>query len=125
MVAIHIYKKLRLTRYDMSSSDSKKIKKLEERVSKLEKAVFGSQHPQPKNKDAPHKGLVGGINLLIENGFFNKPVLVTEVQDELQKEGYYHPIQSTDTMLRRNMVNRKKILTRLKVDGIWQYVLRK
>ena len=109
----------------MYTTDSKKIKKLEERIAKLEKAVFGTQTSPAKSKGNQHKGLVGGINLLIENGFFNKPVMVTEVQDELQKEGYYHPIQSTDTILRRNMVNIKKILTRLKVDGIWQYVLRK
>lgn len=105
--------------------DSKKIKNLEERISKLEKTVFGNQTKPVKNKDKQYKGLIGGINLLIEQGFFNKPVLVTEVQDELQKEGYYHSIQSTDTRLRRDLVNRKKILTRLKVDGLWQYVLRK
>ena len=109
----------------MSTTDSKKIKKLENRVSKLEKAVFGIVNSSVKSNVNQYKGLVGGINLLIENGFFKKPVMVTEVQDELQKEGYYHSIQSTDTRLRRDMVNRKKILTRLKVDGIWQYVIRK
>lgn len=109
----------------MSTTDSKKIKKLEKRISKLEKAVFGTVNSSMKSKANQYKGLVGGLNLLIENGFFKKPVMVTEVQDELQKEGYYNPIQSTDTVLRRDMVNRKKILTRLKVDGIWQYVRRK
>ena len=109
----------------MNIDDSKKIKKLEERISKLEKTVFGTRKPSTKSKVNQYEGLMGGINLLIENGFFKKPVLVTEVQDELQKEGYYQTIQSTDAVLRRNMVNRKKILTRVKVDGIWQYVIRK
>lgn len=108
----------------MKDTDSEKIKKLEERISKLEKAIFGSQSKSIKNNNH-YKGQTGGINLLIDNGFFDKPKLVTEVQDELRKEGYYHSIQSTDTVLRRDMVNRKKILTRLKVDGIWQYVRRK
>lgn len=103
-----------------------KIKKLEDRLSKLEDVVFGNKiKPASINQKDPHKGLVGGINLLIENGYFKKPKLVTEVQDELQKEGYFSPIQSTDTILRRDMVNRKKILTRIKVDGVWQYVIRK
>ena len=70
------------------------------------------------------KNCLDGLQLLIDNGFFNKPVLVTEVQDELQKEGYFRPIQSTDSTLRKNMV-KKNILTRIKVNGVWQYVIKK
>ncbi len=109
----------------MSYKDPKKIIELEKRVLKLEKQVFGSKSSSNKSNANKYMGLIGGLNLLIENGFFKKPKLVTEVQDELQKEGYYHSIQSTDTRLRRDMVNRKKILTRIQVDGIWQYVIRK
>ena len=105
--------------------DDKKIKKIEERISKLEKAVFGTKSGPDQNKKNQQKGLVGGINLLVDNGFFKKPVLVTEVQDELRKEGYYHSIQATDTILRRDMVNRKKNLSRIKINGVWQYVMRK
>ncbi len=102
----------------------KSSKTLEERVSDLEKAVFGSKKESTK-QIKKYIGLVGGLNLLIENGFFKKPVLVSEVQDELRKEGYFHSVQSTDTILRRDMVKRKKILTRVQVGGVWQYVLRK
>lgn len=119
---ILIFKRVHRVRF--MSMDNNKIKELEKRISKLENTVFGTKKSQ-KNKKSQYNGLVGGINLLIDNGFFKKPVLVTEIQDELQKEGYYHPIQSTDTILRRDMVNRKKILTRIKVGGVWQYVIRK
>ena len=103
----------------------KPSKTLEERVSDLEKAVFGSKKPTIKKADEKYKGLTGGLTLLLENGFFKKPVLVTEVQDELKKEGYFSSIQATDTLLRRSMVKRRKVLTRVKVDGVWQYVIRK
>jgi len=103
----------------------KASKTLEERVSDLEKAVFGSKKPIIKNTDDKYKGVAGGLTLLLENGFFKKPVLVSEVQDELKKEGYFTSIQATDTLLRRGMVKRKKVLTRVKVDGVWQYVIRK
>ena len=105
--------------------DSKKIKKLEERVAELEKAVFGTKSKRKTKPQSKYKGLTGGINLLIDNGFFKKPVLVTEVQDELKKEGYFYSLQATDTILRRNMVTRTKILTRMKIDGVWQYAVRK
>ena len=104
-------------------TSEEKIKKLEARISKLESVVFGKETKKPSKKS--FSGLVGGINLLIENGFFNKPKLVTEVQDELQRESYFHPLQATDTALRRSFVKSKKNLTRIKIDGVWQYVMRK
>lgn len=107
------------------TNDKSKIKELEKRIARLEKQVFGSKSSSKQSSVNEYKGLIGGLNLLIDNGFFKKTKLVTEVQDELQNEGYYHPLQSTDTRLRRDMVKRKKILTRVKVDGVWQYVLRK
>jgi len=108
--------------------NSKNIKELEKRISILEKHVFGSKRKIPdtsSKKSENYKGHAGGINLLLDNGFFNKPKLVTEVQDELKKEGYYYSLQATDTRLRRDLVNRTKILTRIQVDGVWQYVIRK
>jgi len=108
----------------LKSNTGKKIDLLEKRIAKIEKVVFGK-----KTKSVPSKksfaGLVGGIDLLIENEFFNKPKLVTEVQDELRKESYFHTLQATDTALRRSYVKTKKILTRIKIDGVWQYVIRK
>jgi len=105
--------------------DSEKIKELESRISKLEKAVFDQKKSSTNTKSKKYTGLKGGIHLLIDNGFFKKPVFVTEVQDELQREGYFRPIQSTDTILRRDLVQKEKILTRIKVNGVWQYVIRK
>lgn len=110
----------------MSSNDLKKIKELEARILKLEKVVFDTKSKKSiKTSTTEYQGLVGGLQLLIDNGFFNKPVLVTEVQDELQKEGYFRPIQSTDAALRKDMVQRKQALTRIRVNGVWQYVIKK
>lgn len=122
VVDILIFKNTRQIR-NMTSKNTE-IKKLEARIKKIESILFTNKVKTAKSKKT-HIGLVGGLTFLIEKGFFNKPKLVTEIQDELQKEGYYHPIQSTDTILRRDMVNRKKILTRLKINGVWQYALRK
>ena len=108
----------------MSDIYSKKMKELEQRISKLEKVVFDIKEPKIK-KTIKYEGLVGGIKLLVDKGFFKKPVMVTEVQDALQKEGYFRPIQSTDATLRKEMAQRKKILTRVKLNGVWHYVIKK
>ena len=109
----------------LNMADGKKIKELESRISKLEKAVFNKKKSSVKTKSKTYVGLKGGIKLLIDSGFFKKPVLVTQIQDELQREGYFRPLQSTDTILRRDLVQKEKVLTRIKVNGVWQYVLRK
>lgn len=108
----------------MKENLGKRIDSLEKRLEKIEKTIFGTKSTRTPSKKS-FSGLLGGINLLLENNFFKKPRLVTEIQDELQKENYFHSIQSTDTALRRSFVKSKKLLTRIKVDGIWQYVLRK
>lgn len=109
----------------MADQSSKKIKELESRISKLENVVFSKKKSSTKTKSTQYVGLKGGIQLLMDNGFFKKPVLVTQIQDELQREGYFRPLQSTDTILRRDLVQKEKILTRIKVNGVWQYVMRK
>lgn len=72
-----------------------------------------------------YKGLVGGINFLIDHDFFKKLVSVDEIQIRLKKEGYIYPYNSVDKILRIDFVLKKKILTRDKGDGIWKYALRK
>jgi hypothetical protein len=80
--------------------------------------------PQP-TKSNNYKGLVGGITLLIDNGFFISPKTANEVHAELKKETYYYSIQSVDSSLRKDFVSRKKILTRIQEGKVWKYVLRK
>jgi len=106
-------------------TDSKKIKELELRIEKLEKIILGSKIKKSTKEVSEYVGLTGGLNLLLDQGFFNKPVLVTEVLDDLKREGYFYSLQAVDTILRRNMVAKKRILTRMKIDGLWQYVIRK
>ena len=109
----------------MEKELEKKFNILEKRLKKLEKAVFGKEPKDEQKGSKKYEGLSGGLQQLIDNGFFKKPVLVTEVNDELRREGYFHPIQSVDTTMRRDLVKRKKILNRVKIDGVWQYILRK
>lgn len=102
------------------------IKNLESRLAKLERAVFQRPHRKESRAKAMagvYNGLTGGIQLLIDHGFFKQPVLVTQVQDQLEEEGYFRPIRCTDAALRRFV--KQKTLDRVKYEGVWQYVLRK
>lgn len=76
-------------------------------------------------KNASYVGLTGGIKFLMSRGFFEKPQTSKDVTEEMKKEGYYHSLNSIDKILRVNFVNKKKILTRIKENNVWKYVLRK
>jgi len=71
------------------------------------------------------KGLSGGINFLISQGFLNTPKTSKQVFEELKKEGYYHSYPSVDKALRVVFVSIKKTLRRIKEKNVWQYVKRR
>ena len=112
---------------NVSSMMSKaEINDLELRIAKLERAVFYRPKKVSRSKvmDGKYDGLTGGIRMLIDCGFFKKPRQIALVQDELEQEGYFRPIESTWATLDKNFV-KQKILSRRKINGTHHYVLRK
>jgi len=74
--------------------DNKEIKKIEERLTRLEKAVFRKRARVVKEKALDEfGGLKGGIQLLISCGFFKAKKTLPEIRKELEKH-YYHYIAS-------------------------------
>lgn len=101
----------------------KMIENHEKRVSALEEAIF-VQKFEPKKKPE-FKGLSGGIQHLISKGFLNTPKSVKEIQEELRKEGYHYPYESVNKILYVNFMTKQKLLTRIKENDVWKYVIRK
>jgi len=95
----------------------------EERISRLEKAIF-EEKVEPKAKPE-FKGLSGGIEYLISKGFLDIPKSVKGIQDELKKEGYHYPYESLNKILSVDFMSKRKVLTRIKEDNVWKYVVRK
>lgn len=94
----------------------------EKRISELEKAIFVKK---AKPKVQNFKGLSGGIRFLIAKEFLNTPKSVKEIQEELGKEGYHYPYSSVNKLLQVNFMKRQKILTRIKENKVWKYVIKK
>jgi len=101
----------------------KMVRDHEKRISELEKAVF-VERVETKRKPE-FKGLSGGIEYLISKSFLDIPKSVKEVQEELKKEGYHYSYESVDKLLRIDFMTKRKILTRIKEDRVWKYVIRK
>lgn len=104
----------------------KRLDSFEERLDRLEKKVFIKKEEKSINENSKnYEGLTGGINFLIDQGYFKKLTPVTDIISELKKENYIYSRQAVDLILRRDFVKKMKILTRVKEEGIWKYVLRK
>jgi len=96
----------------------------EKRLSKIEETIFSKKvkvQKFPKN----YSGLSGGIELLIDDGFFDTPKSTREIQGELKREGYHYSFTSVSKMLSIDFIQKRRVLRGLKEGGIWRYVLRK
>ena len=107
--------------------DEEILKRLEDHERRLRK-LEGALAPEgrtagPKGKQ--YKGLVGGIRLLKDNGFFNQPKNVDEVKSELEKEGYYYTFEGVASTLSERFLKGERVLTRHKENDKWRYVVRK
>jgi len=106
----------------------KKLEIYEKRIGKLEKLLQPKkaelQETKSKNEN-DFKGLIGGIRFLISKGFLNSPKNVNQIQEDLKKEGYHYSYDSVDKILRVDLLQKQKILTRVKEENVWKYVIRK
>ena len=105
--------------------EAKAIKALEQRVTRLEKVVFGvGQKPKKKFNPEGFTGPTGGVRLLISKGFFKKARTAPVVKTELDENGYVYRIQVVQTSLNR-LSKRTGPLSALKQGGKKVYVDRK
>ena len=105
--------------------DDKTIKKIEDRLTRLEKAVFGPKREQVP--DTPAKGfagLKGGLHLLISRGFFKSKKALAATRQELEKHDYHYSAAAIQTTLNR-LSTRTGLLAAFKEGGKKVYVRRK
>ena len=78
-----------------------------------------------KKRLKQNKGATGGLRVLIDENYFDKPKQFPEIIEKLKQEGRHYP-KPTISMGLLNLV-REKILIRLREKGTknYQYVIRK
>ena len=69
------------------------------RVEKLERAVFVDR--ESKSASRNFNGATGGLRLLLSKGFFDRRRFFSEIEKELQKQGYHYSKQAVQTPLNR------------------------
>ena len=75
-----------------------------------------------RRSETQSTSLVGLIQKLKENGFFDTPKKVKDVKDELAQQTHHYPLESISTALIRRVKNGE--LGRIKEGKMWVYVKR-
>lgn len=104
---------------------TEKLDTLESRISKLESILLQTESEKRRFLSKGAKGPSGAISKLIQEGFLDTPRTRREVQNELERQGYYYRPQVIHTALTRDFMKRKDILTRVGKKGEWRFVLKK
>jgi hypothetical protein len=105
--------------------DEKKIRKLEQRIARLEKAVLaGRGHQAQKQPVKGFTGATGGVRFLLSKGFFKKKHGLKDVRTALAKNGYHYSRQAAHVAL-NNLTAKGGPLVSLQEGGRKVYVERK
>lgn len=103
---------------------TKRLEELERRIAELEKFV-GDEKSEPKKASSNYRGLMGGIQKLMDEKFLDSPKKVVEINEELKRNGYHYPAGSVDKILRVDLLRKRNVLTRVKEAGIYKYAIKK
>ena len=103
---------------------TKIIEAHEKRIAHLEN-ILTDKKAEPKKVANSYSGLTGGIQKLIDEKYVDMPRRVSEINEELKRNGYHYPAGSVDKILRVDFLKRRNTLTRIKEGGIYKYVIRR
>lgn len=98
---------------------------IEQRLARLEKAVFGNKKREDHKK--PSKGFggaTGGVRFLISKGYFKKKRALAEIRSALAQHDYHYSAQAVHEALKR-LIQKGGPLVSLREGGKKLYVNRK
>ncbi|MCR4324492.1 MAG: hypothetical protein NUV69_02300 [Candidatus Curtissbacteria bacterium] len=87
----------------MGNKVLEQIQQIKKRLEKLESAVFDNiaQEKVTNSQNKKYDGSKGGILLLIDKNFFEKPRTAPQVKTAMAEQGYNYSIQVIQTTLNR------------------------
>ncbi|PIN73756.1 hypothetical protein COV20_06065 [Candidatus Woesearchaeota archaeon CG10_big_fil_rev_8_21_14_0_10_45_16] len=101
------------------------LKEIIEKGNKVEKieADFLESTRGFKKRAKRSSALSNEINMIIDEGFFTEFKSVNKLMNELRTRGFFNKRQDIDSYLRKVLLGKR--LLREKIDGTWNYVIKK
>jgi hypothetical protein len=109
----------------VTSDIERKLDDHELRLRHLEALILTTKSHKGVTPKPNYKGLNGGIEMLIENKYFQSPKEAVQIIQELKREGYHYAPAAVRKALGVYFTKDKKILTRIRQDSVWLYAIRK
>jgi len=100
-----------------------KFEEIERRLDILEGKKIKKDSKKIKQK--PLKGIPKGVISIIEEGFLDTPKDINKIKGELNRKGYFASREIIDRTIRRDFFQKKGILSRIKENKKWNYVVKK
>lgn len=98
---------------------------IEQRLTRLEKAVFeGTDKPANKKPAKGFGGATGGVRFLISKSYFKKKRALAEIRSALEQHDYHYSAQAVHEALKR-LIQKGGPLVSLREGGKKLYVNRK
>lgn len=98
---------------------------IEQRLARLEKAVFGSKKREDHKKPAEgFGGATGGVRFLVSKGYLKKKNALAEIRSALAQHDYHYSAQAVHEALKR-LIQKGGPLVSLREGGKKLYVNRK
>ena len=108
-----------------NAMDDNRLRTIEDRLARLEKAVFGTKSGQTRAATPKSfSGLKGGLLFLVSHDFFKTKKALAAIRNELEKHGYHYRAGAINTTLSR-LSTRKGPLAVFIEQGNKVYVRRK
>lgn len=100
---------------------------LDRRLQEVERKLAGkaTRLAAELEREKSYSGLKGGITLLMEEHFFDAPKSLDETIKQLAVKGYHHQSGAVQAALARDFMKKKRMLTRIKEENKYKYVVRK
>ncbi|GEM_PF-2741684 len=106
----------------------KEIEAIRREIEKLGGRLTALEHPQIRIKTKTqntYSGLNGGIQMLLDEGFFETPKALGEIREKLGEKVYHYGKGSISKALSVYFMKRDQKLTRIKEGKAWKYAQRK
>jgi len=98
----------------------RRLQEVEKKLARKPTATVAEQGGQKS-----YSGLKGGVTLLMDERFFDVPKSLDETMKQLAVKGYHHQNGAVQAALARDFMKKRRMLTRIKEDDKYKYVVRK
>ncbi len=85
----------------------RKLKEHEDRLKKIESFIFSEKSMKVGKSKKKYDGLAGGIRMIVDDKFLDKPKSLKEILEELKRLGYHYSNTSLNKAVSKDFMKKR------------------